>query len=96
MIVDTTRARVTLAPGRISRLQLRAGTRLTGVAGTAWITLDDDARDILLEHRESWTLDRDARVLATALRSDGQAEIQVEDPQLALPQRSAVQALGVA
>lgn len=80
MIVDTTDARVTLAPGRISRLQLRAGTTLRGAAGTAWITLDDDARDILLERGEHWTLDRDARVLACALRADGEAAIEVAEP----------------
>lgn len=80
MIVDTTRGRVTLARGQISRLQLRAGTRLRGVAGTTWITLDNDPRDIVLEHAEEWTLDRDGRVLACALGGDTSAEIHIEEP----------------
>lgn len=80
MIVDTTLARVTLTPGQIARLELRAGTRLSGVAGAAWITLDGDARDVVLESGQNWTLDRDARVLACALRADGIAEIELDEP----------------
>ena len=81
MIVESAQARVTLAPGQIARLQLRAGSRLHGVAGVAWITLDNDPRDIVLERREEWTLDKDARVLASALPDDGGAEIRIEEAQ---------------
>lgn len=80
MIVDTTRAHVSLAPGQISRLQLRAGTRLRGLSGTTWLTLDNDPRDIVLERFEEWTLDRDGRVLASALGAGTHAEVQVEEP----------------
>jgi hypothetical protein len=81
MILDTTRARVTLTPGRVTRLQLRAGTRLRGVGGTSWVTLDGDPRDIVLERGEELVVEKDARALACSLGGDACADLQVDEPQ---------------
>lgn len=79
MIVHTPATRLTLQPGRFTRLQLRAGTRVRGLSGSAWLTADGDPRDIVLEPCEEWVLERDGRILATALRADGQAEVQLDE-----------------
>lgn len=84
MIVATSRAHVILAPGQVSRLNLSAGTRLRGVAGTTWVTIDNDLRDIVLERSEEWLLDKDVHVMATALPGNRSAEIQIEEPLHAL------------
>jgi hypothetical protein len=81
MIVDTSSACVTLQPGGMARLQLRAGTRLRGVRGTAWITADNDRRDIVLDPQDEWVLDRDNRVLACALRPDADVVLQIDERQ---------------
>lgn len=80
MILDTTRARVTLAEGRFARLQLRTGTRLTAVTGTSWITIDGDSRDIVLDRGEAWTADVGGRAVACALGADGAAELLIDEP----------------
>lgn len=79
MIVHADFACLTLLPGQVTRLQLRAGTRLRGVRGTAWLTADDDPRDILLDPQDEWVLDRDRRLLACALRADGRAVLQLDE-----------------
>lgn len=82
MIVHTTATCLTLLPGRFTRLQLRAGTRLRGLQGTAWLTVDRDTRDIVLDPRDEWVADRDGQLLACALRADGRAVLELdEDPE---------------
>lgn len=80
MIVDTALAGLTLQPGRLARLRLRAGTRLRGLRGTTWLTIDGLACDKLLEPGDEWVLGRSACLLACALHADGQAELAVDEP----------------
>ena len=80
MIIQTPQARLPLLPGQVIRLDLLAGSRLRVLTGSAWITLDGDPRDIVLEGAQELHLDRDRRVLACALRTDGRAELRVCDP----------------
>lgn len=79
MIVTTTSTCLTLLPGQVTRLTLRAGTRLRGVRGTAWLTADGQAQDILLDPTEEFVLDRDRQLLACALRADGRAVLQLDE-----------------
>lgn len=95
MIVDAASACLTLLPGQVSRLHLRAGTRLRGVRGSAWLTADGDDRDVVLDPQEEWVLERDQRVLACALRADGQAVLSVQEP-LATPAAAAASAAALA
>lgn len=83
MVLDRTPARILLKPGLVARLTLRAGTRLRGLRGTAWITADDDGRDILLDPCDEWVLDHDERLLVCALHAHGAAEVQLDEPPLA-------------
>lgn len=80
MVLDTSPARILLQPGRVARWSLRAGTRLRGLRGTAWITADGDARDILLDPCDEWVLERDGELLACALHTQGTAVVQVDEP----------------
>jgi hypothetical protein len=79
MIVHATATCLTLMPGRLARLHLRAGTRLRGVRGSAWLTADGDRRDIVLEADEEWVLDRDRELLACALQGGGQVVLQLDE-----------------
>ena len=79
MILHTTSTCLALLPGQVTRLHLRAGTRLRGVRGTAWLTADGDPRDIVLDARDEWVVESDARVLATALHAEGRAMLQLDE-----------------
>lgn len=80
MVIDTSPARILLQPGQVARMHLRAGTRLRGLRGTAWITADGDARDILLDPCDEWVLERDGDLLACALQAQGAAMVQLDEP----------------
>jgi len=77
MLIDTAQARLQLRPGQITRLDLAPQTRLQGVAGQAWITIDNDPRDIVLGPGEEFITDVHAHAIACALRGDGLAELLV-------------------
>ena len=80
MFIHTCRARLPLTVGRFARLQKAQSTRLTVLRGSAWITIDNDLRDIVLEPGESFVVDTDARVLIYPLRSGQALEIVIDDP----------------
>ena len=76
---DITRsARVQLPPDQILRLTDARGTRLRVVAGTGWLTIDHDPRDLILNPGEEWLVDGRQAVLVTAL--GGAAMIEVCTP----------------
>jgi hypothetical protein len=77
MLIDTPEARVPLAPGQLTRLDLAPRTRLRGVAGQTWVTLDHDQRDIVLGPGDEYVVETPARAIACALRADGRAELWV-------------------
>ncbi len=77
MLIDTPEARVPLAPGQLTRLDLAAHTRLRGMAGQTWLTFDHDRRDIVLGPGDEFVADGPVRALACALRADGRAELWV-------------------
>ena len=64
-------------PSRLVSLQVGAGRHLTNVRGTAWITLDGDPRDVILEPGDSHTFERSGRAVVQALGGD--AELVAED-----------------
>lgn len=79
MIVHTTATCLTLLPGRFTHLQLRAGTRLRGLRGTAWLTVDNNPQDIVLDAQDEWVVPQDGRLLACALRAEGRAVLQIDE-----------------
>ena len=49
----------------------RRGDRIECLSGTLWITQDGDPRDTVLGTGESFTADRDGRLLASAMGAGG-------------------------
>jgi hypothetical protein len=68
-----------IAARRVERLGRLRGYRIACLAGTAWLTLDGDRRDIVLRPGESFLVDADAQVLACAL-DGGPAVIDLLEP----------------
>jgi hypothetical protein len=77
MLITTSQARLPLPPGQTAHLQLAARTRLRGLAGQSWITLDHDRRDIVLGPGEEFVVDFEGHAMVSALRYEGTAELMV-------------------
>lgn len=77
MQIDTPQARLPLLPGQVARLSLAPRTRVRGVSGQAWITLDNDRRDIVLGPGDEFVADADGRALACALHGGDAVELLV-------------------
>jgi hypothetical protein len=67
MLIDAPRTRLLLQRGQISRLSDARATRLASAAGTLWITIDHDARDIVLEPGQSFTARSGEPITVSAL-----------------------------
>ncbi|MBH9576468.1 DUF2917 domain-containing protein [Inhella proteolytica] len=78
MWIETQASRLTLQPGQSARLLAALHTRVRSAAGTLWLTLDEDPRDIVLGPQESFEVDRCAGLLVCAL--GGPAELEWEQP----------------
>jgi hypothetical protein len=61
-----------LHPRAPLRLRVDAGRHISAVAGTAWITIDGDLRDIILEPGDTHAFERPAHVMVQALGGDAQ------------------------
>ena len=77
MLIDTEAARLPLAPGHLAHLNLMPKSRLRGLAGQTWITLDNDQRDIVLGPGEEFVADSAGHAIACALRGGDAAELRV-------------------
>jgi hypothetical protein len=77
MLIDTAQARIQLQPGQLARIALAPLTRLRGVSGQSWVTLDNDPRDIVLGPGEEFVAEGGGRAIACALRGNGGAELLV-------------------
>ena len=62
------RTRLLLQRGQTSRLSDPAATHLCSAAGTLWITVDHDLRDIVLEPGQCFVAPADRGVTISALR----------------------------
>ena len=60
-------ATIELQPRQPIRLRVGAGQHITGVRGTAWITVDNDPRDVVLEPGDTHAFDRAGRVVVQSL-----------------------------
>lgn len=77
MLIDTAEARLALVPGRLAHLDLAPRSRLRGLAGQTWVTLDNDQRDIVLGPGDEFVAEAAAHAIVCALRGDGRAELLV-------------------
>jgi len=78
MLLTTRHARFSLARNQAARLSRARDTSVRCVDGVAWITLDGDPRDIVLERGQSFVVDSNADVLVFALR--GPAAVELDAP----------------
>jgi hypothetical protein len=78
MRIDTHHARLPLSIGEAAHLQDARDTRLTSLRGIAWVTIDGDRRDIVLEPGDSFVVDSDARVVVYPLRAGQALELAVD------------------
>lgn len=67
MLIDTAQTRLLLQRGQTSRLPDARATRLASVAGTLWITIDHDTRDIVLEPGQAFIVRSGEPVTISAL-----------------------------
>lgn len=68
MRIDIAHTRLLLQRGQTSRLPQAGATQLCSAAGTLWITLDHDLRDIVLEPGQCFAAPGDRGVTVSALR----------------------------
>lgn len=64
---DLHAASITLHKGAIHRLPSGRGQRIESLAGSLWVTIDNDVRDILVNPGEGFSIDRDGAALISAL-----------------------------
>ncbi|NCT83883.1 MAG: DUF2917 domain-containing protein [Comamonadaceae bacterium] len=67
MLIDAPHARLLLQRGQTSRLPEASATHLCSAAGTLWITIDHDSRDIVLEPGQCFTVRSREAVTVSAL-----------------------------
>ena len=77
MLIDAAQVCLPLPPGRLAHIALVPRTRLRGLRGQSWITLDNDRRDIVLGPGEEFVADSTVRAIACALHGNGAAELLV-------------------
>jgi len=77
MLINTPAARVQLRPGQTARFELTPLARLRGVRGQAWITVDNDPRDIVLGPGDEFVAHHAGHAMASALRGVEPAELLV-------------------
>jgi hypothetical protein len=78
MLIETHRARLPVSAGQGALLRSALNARLTAVSGVAWITLDGDRRDIVLEPGQSFVVDSDRPVMIYALNASQSLELSVD------------------
>ncbi|OWR06212.1 DUF2917 domain-containing protein [Roseateles puraquae] len=67
MLIDVAHTRLLLQRGQTSRLPQAGAIQLCSAAGTVWITLDHDLRDIVLEPGQCFATPGDRGVTISAL-----------------------------
>ena len=75
MLLTAQHARLSLRHNQFARLTEAQDTRLECIDGVAWITIDSDSRDIVLERGQAFVVDRATPVLVHAIQ--GPAAIEV-------------------
>ena len=69
MLIDVAHTRLLLQRGQTSRLPQAGAIQLCSAAGTVWITLDHDLRDIVLEPGQCFATPGDRGVTSDSCRS---------------------------
>jgi hypothetical protein len=78
MLLTPRHSRFSLARNQAAKLSRARDTNVRCVDGVAWITVDGDPRDIVLERGQSFVVDSNADVIVFALR--GPAAVELDAP----------------
>ncbi|MBI5279618.1 MAG: DUF2917 domain-containing protein [Burkholderiales bacterium] len=73
---QATTRHIRLAPRSLLSLPDAAGTEIRSLAGTLWVTVDGDPRDVVLEPGEQFTPSTHGRVIVYAL---GPAAVELRE-----------------
>ncbi len=76
MLIDTARTRMLLERGQSTRLTGAAAAHLASAAGTLWVTIDNDPRDIVLQAGEGFDVTSEAPLLVEALGGPAVLELR--------------------
>ncbi|MET0518267.1 MAG: DUF2917 domain-containing protein [Burkholderiaceae bacterium] len=76
MLIDSPRTRLLLERGQFSRLSGVAHAHLASRCGTLWITIDHDARDIVLEPGQGFEVPSAETLLISALGGPAVMELR--------------------
>lgn len=77
MLIDIPHTRLILQRGQTSRLSEARAARLCSAQGTLWITIDHDARDIVLEPGQCFVVPNDRGVTVSALTPDAVLDLRL-------------------
>lgn len=78
MRLDTRHALIEVNATQPLSLTQAQGTRLRGVSGTTWVTIDNQAEDIVLSPGDEWVVASTHRVLVTSLH--GKSSVDLSAP----------------
>lgn len=76
MLINTEQAQLRLERGQVSRLRGARPAYLASAAGTLWVTIDHDLRDIVLEPGQGVAVAGTAELLVCALGGPAVLELR--------------------
>jgi hypothetical protein len=79
MLIATAHTRMLLERGQSTRLTGAAAVHLASAAGTLWVTIDNDPRDIVLEAGDGFDVVGEAPLLVEALGGPAVLELRAAD-----------------
>ena len=88
MRIDAERTLIQMTERQALRLTDAQGTRLRAVAGTSWVTIDHDGRDLLLEPGDELLIASPQPVFASALSGCATLSVMAQPPRIGLLQRT--------
>lgn len=84
MLIATDRTRMLLERGQSTRLTGAAAARLSSAAGTLWVTIDNDPRDIVLEPGDGFDVASGEPLLVEALGGPAVLDLRPAEAPIAL------------
>jgi len=84
MLIATDRTRMLLERGQSTRLTDAAAAHLASAAGTLWVTIDNDPRDIVLEAGDGFDVVSTEPLLVEVLGGPAVLEVRPADEAIAI------------
>lgn len=78
MLLNTEQATLNLLRNQVAKLSRARDTQLRCIDGVAWITIDNQPRDVVLERGQSFVVDSNDDVIVFALLGPAAVEINAQ------------------